>query len=119
MLNELNPQIIFSTSWREYSSLETLQNYFKEEYKNFFIDKTIVIKEDLKHLRYHEINHYIVNNNICNYIIIDDMDNLFPKNLVNLYITNEKTGITYEDTKNILSHIINNFKNHNKLKANI
>lgn len=94
--------IIFSTSWREYSSLDQLKNYFPEYLHKQCVGVTPLIREPIEHVRFHEIQQYIKKHNITEqWLAIDDMAILFPKDCNNLFLVDGKKGL-YEEVAKVL-----------------
>jgi hypothetical protein len=90
-----NVKIIFSTSWREYSTLDRLKQYLPQNIRDMCVGMTPVIKDDIRHVRYQEILLYNSTHNIHdNWIAVDDMSVLFPEKCANLLLINEKEAFT-------------------------
>ncbi len=110
-LEDIN--IVFSTSWREYSSVERLAKYMPESIRDKCIGKTPVIRDCYKHVRYQEIMAFNKENKIKDnqWIAIDDMPVLFPKDCKNLILTNSKIGFSEKEAQMInLFHQNKNIK---------
>lgn len=88
-------KIVFSTSWREYSSIENLKNYLPQSLHSQCVGMTPWFKESMKHPRFHEIQHYIKENEIkSNWLALDDLAVLFPPDCENLFLINGREGIS-------------------------
>jgi len=101
LLNELvvktNSNVVISSSWRLESSL---YNILKDKIENVVGKTTNLLSryttiEKYDKIRLKEIKKYIGNNNIVNYVIIDDLEfnNL---NIKNFYKTEMHIGLTEE-----------------------
>ncbi len=103
--------VVFSTSWREYAPLERLVNLMPKKIQHKCVGKTPLINDDIKHVRYHEILSYTNENNISDnqWVAIDDMDCLFPKDCKNLILTNPSIGFFRQEAKKIRDFYENNF----------
>jgi hypothetical protein len=94
-IQKYDVKIVFSTSWREYSSVAKLSAYLPESLKDKCVGLTPMIKENIKSPRYHEILQYIENNNVTEeWIAIDDMRVLFPLFCKNLFLVDGSEGFT-------------------------
>ncbi len=111
IVNLDNLFVVFSTSWREYAPLERLVNLMPAKIQHKCIGKTPLITSDIKHPRYHEIISYNKENNILDdqWVAIDDMDCLFPKDCKNLILTNPSIGFSKKEAKQIRAFYENNF----------
>lgn len=87
-------KIVFSTSWREYSNLENMKKFLPESLHEQCVGLTPLFKKDIKHIRYEEIMHYVKENNIDNWLAIDDLSVLFPPGCDNLFLVNGSEGIS-------------------------
>lgn len=96
-------KIVFSTSWREYASVEKLTAYMPESIQDKCIGKTIVIKEPVTQPRYKEIMLYLKQHNIADtdWIAIDDMRSLFPLNCPNLFLIDGSKGFSQGHIKKL------------------
>lgn len=93
-------KIVFSTSWREHATLEFLKNFFPEDIQHQCVGMTPWIRENIHHVRYHEIQQYLKENNIKNpWLAIDDLAILFPQNCENLFLVNGREGVTKPTAK--------------------
>lgn len=93
-------KIVFSTSWREYSTVEFLSSYLPEELHSQCVGMTPWFKESMKYPRYNEIQHYLKENNITeDWLAVDDLASLFPPDCPNLFLVNGREGITKETAK--------------------
>lgn len=93
-------KIVFSTSWREYATVEFLSSYLPEEIQEQCVGMTPWFKGDIKHIRYQEIQKYLQDNNIQeSWIAVDDLAVLFPPNCENLFLVNGREGITKPTAK--------------------
>jgi len=99
--------IVFSTSWREYSTLDKLKSHMPQSIHHRCIGMTPVIRESMKHPRYHEILLYNNNHGISNeqWIALDDMDCLFPKDCPNLILIDGKQGFSKVDAKKLIEKL--------------
>lgn len=103
--------IVFSTSWREYSTVEKLSLYLPESIRHKCIGKTPLIKDCYKNARYKEIINYNEHNFIQNneWIAIDDLPVLFPRDCKNLILTNPKIGFGEREALLVQKFYENNF----------
>ncbi len=103
--------IVFSTSWREYSTIEKLSSYLPSSIRNKCIGKTPLLKNHYKHVRYHEIMAYnsekLIGDN--NWIALDDMAIIFPPNCKNLILTNPRNGFGEREAHLVHKFYENNF----------
>lgn len=97
----LDIKIVFSTSWREYSTVERLANFLPEKIRSKCVGKTCVIRESIPHSRYYEIMEYVKEHNITDWIAIDDMKVLFPPDCPNLLLIDGAKGFTKHDIKRL------------------
>lgn len=106
-IQNYNVNIVFSTSWREYSTLEKLKAYLPLSIQDKCIGLTPVIKEKIKHIRFAEINQYIsVNNIVENWIALDDMRMLFPLDCPQLFLINGSEGFTEKNVQQLKETIV-------------
>jgi hypothetical protein len=111
-----NIKIVFSTSWREYSSLENLTKYFSEEIKEKCIGMTPFFSEQVQHVRYYEILKYLEENKVSEpWIAVDDLKVLFPPDCENLFLVKGNEGLS-DNNANLLIKKINTISNRNKIK---
>lgn len=99
-------EIVVSSTWRKYFSIEKFKEMFSlYGWENApIIDKT----QNLNTQRGFEINKWLTNNKIDNYLILDDSTDFLPEQLVNFVNTNPFIGITDEDVEKsikILNHV--------------
>lgn len=95
-----NFQIVISSSWRETYDYEDIIEAFDLTIRDRVIGITPILDNNLQPLgRYNEIMSYCEEHKILDseWIAIDDMPHLFPKDCPNLIITNPKTGITEKE----------------------
>lgn len=106
-----NVEIIFSTSWREHSSVPFLTSLMPSNIRHKITGKTPVIKDYVAHVRHKEILQYLEENNIQDeqWVAIDDMQSLFPKNCKNLILTDPKVGFYHREAKLLKDFYENNF----------
>lgn len=99
----LDIKIVFSTSWREYSTVERLANFLPEKIRDKCIGKTCLISQSMPHTRFHEIMSYVKEHNISDndWIAIDDMRVLFPLDCPNLLLIDGSSGFTKHDIKRL------------------
>lgn len=111
-----NVKIVFSTSWREYSTLEKLTAYLPASIHDKCVGMTPVIKHSMKYPRYHEILLYADKHNISklHWLALDDMACLFPPQCENLILVNSKIGFSKQEAKKI-----KDFCNENSIINNI
>ena len=105
LCKKLRATVVLTSSWRfGYSRLGKSTPQI-EKLKQMFSEHQIKISgrtADFRN-RASEIKHYIQDNNITNYIILDDDITEFKgEKLDNTYIINCKTGLTEKDIKKIL-----------------
>lgn len=91
-------QIVISSGWKLYYSLEQLRTFFSQDVAKSIIDVTYTIgKGDIKY-RGQEIEYYVAINNVDKYIIIDDSaEYLLPHQKQFAVVTNPETGFTAKD----------------------
>lgn len=103
----LKASIVLTSSWRlGYSNFGKCSPQI-EELKKKFSKYSIKICGRTANLgnRYEEINKYIQDYNINEYIILDDDKNEFMDKMINnLYIINGKKGLTSKDVKSIIKN---------------
>lgn len=93
-------KIVFSTSWREYTPVENLKAFLPAELHKQCVGKTPWIKENIKHIRYEEIQQYLKENKITEpWLAVDDLAVLFPPSCENLFLINGKEGLNKENAK--------------------
>lgn len=102
-----NVKIIFSTSWREHFTVEKLASYLPKKIQHKCVDMTPIIREQITQIRYKEIMLYVNKHNIEqeNWLALDDLACLFPKNCYNLVLVNSKTGFSNSERKILLEKI--------------
>lgn len=87
--------IVFSTSWREHSTLERLTARMPVSIQPKCVGMTPVIKEPITYCRYHEILLYNTEHGIeDNWFALDDMKTLFPPNFPHLLWVDPKQALT-------------------------
>ena len=96
-------KVVFSTSWREYATLEQLKIHFPRSIHDRFVGMTPVLKESITHPRYREILIYNNNHGIANnqWLALDDMKSLFPPGCPNLILVNSKTGFAKQEAREL------------------
>lgn len=103
--------IVFSTSWREYATVDKLSSYLPKSIQQKCIGKTPLLKNHYKQVRYNEIIQYtnekLINNN--QWIALDDMSIIFPPNCKNLILTNPKIGFSEKEALLVQQFYENNF----------
>lgn len=93
-------KIVFSTSWREHSSLDFLKSFFPKNIQEQCVGMTPWIRENIHHVRYHEIQKYLLDNNITSpWLAIDDLAILFPPDCEHLFLVNGREGVTKPTAK--------------------
>lgn len=101
-------KIVFSTSWREHSTLEFLKSFFPKDIQDQCVGVTPLIRDNIMHVRYHEIQKYLVANHITDsWLAIDDLAILFPPNCEYLFLVNGSEGLT-KATSKLLEKCIKN-----------
>lgn len=88
--------VVFSTSWREYTPTEKLAELMPKSIRDKCIGKTPYSNNTASPIRYNEILAYTKTNDISNkqWVALDDMAILFPKDCKNLILTNHKIGFS-------------------------
>jgi hypothetical protein len=101
-------KIVFSTSWREYQSVERLTNYFPKQIHDKCVGKTPLIRESMPHPRFQEIMMYTKEHGIDDrdWVALDDMACLFPPGCPNLILIDGSRGFTKADAKRLRKHLI-------------
>lgn len=93
-------KIVFSTSWREYSTIENLKEYLPEIIHKQCIGVTPWFKESMKNPRFYEIQQYLEENKMKdNWLAIDDLASLFPPDCKNLFLVDGREGISASTAK--------------------
>lgn len=93
-------KIVFSTSWREYATLDFLKSFLPIELHDQCIGMTPWMKTEVKHVRYQEIQKYLEENNIKSpWIAVDDLSVLFPSGCENLFLVNGREGMNKSTAK--------------------
>lgn len=94
-------KIVFSTSWREYSSVETLTAYLPKSIQSKCVGKTPLIRESTVFPRYKEIMLYNNAHGIADrdWVAIDDMACLFPSGCPNLVLVDGSKGFSKKDAQ--------------------
>jgi hypothetical protein len=107
-MKDVDVKIVFSTSWREYSSVERLANYFPKNIQHLCVGKTPLIKQCISHPRLEEIMMYVKEHGIDDkdWVALDDMACLFPPNCPNLILIDGSKGFTKLDAKRLRKKII-------------
>ncbi len=102
--------VVFSTSWREYTPLERLTDMMPRCIHHKCIGKTPFINYSMSQPRYQEIMQYNKEFNINDnqWVAIDDMQSLFPKDCPNLILTDAKIGFSKREAKLIKGFYENN-----------
>ena len=102
-MKEVDIRIVFSTSWREYSTVERLANYLPKNIHHLCVGKTPLITDSVPHPRFKEIMMY--NNehgiNDQDWVALDDMACLFPPNCPNLILIDGSKGLTKADARKL------------------
>ena len=106
LCNKLNADIVLTSSWRlGYTNIGKSSPQI-EKLKKKLSQQGLTIKGRTKNLnnRVKEITQYILDHNIStnDYIILDDDQTEFTTPITNLYIVNNKTGLTKQDVKALL-----------------
>lgn len=102
-----NFRIIISSSWREEYEFDVLTYAFEVKHNslmNIVIASTPILPEGFNDGgRYLEIKSYCLENNIpdSDWVAIDDMERLFPKNCPNLILTQGCIGLRSDDLDKI------------------
>ncbi len=102
-MKDVEIKIIFSTSWREYSTVERLANYLPKNIRHLCVGKTPLIQHSISHPRFEEIMMYNKENGIedKDWVALDDMACLFPSNCPNLILIDGSKGFTKADAKKL------------------
>ena len=108
-------KIVFSTSWREYSTVEYLSAFLPVDIQSQCVGMTPWFKESMKYPRYYEIQQYLKVNNITeDWLAVDDLAALFPPDCTNLFLVNGKEGMSKENAKTLQKRLKEMIKNSNK-----
>lgn len=100
---DYNVKIIISSTWRNHHSLQVIKDFFNASgfnYSNLIMDVT----EDLDTKRGTEIKKYVEDNNVINYVIIDDMNEFLEEQLSHFIHVNNVCGFTIFDGIKILDY---------------
>lgn len=107
-------KVVFSTSWREHSTMDYLKDFFPENIHNQCVGMTPIIREKITYVRYHEIQKYLQDNNITDsWLAIDDLAVLFPPGCASLFLVNGREGITKSNAKLLENRIKQILKHQN------
>lgn len=93
--------VVFSTSWREYTPIDKLTELMPKSIHHKCIGKTPYRNNIDSPIRYNEIISYTEINNIKSnqWVALDDMAILFPKNCDNLILTDYKKGFSKREAE--------------------
>lgn len=113
LCNQLKPyigkfKIVISSSWRESFDFKDLRDLFPDFFQSSVAGHTPVINDNLRDgARYKEIMIFCNNKGISSsqWIALDDMANLFPKDCTNLILTDKTKGLTKENMDNLTDFI--------------
>jgi hypothetical protein len=119
ILNEIiektNANIVLSSDWRLYYTLEELDNIFKYNglIKSPFDITTIKTSHmgtSIESLRLDEINDYIDKNDVKNWVIIDDLDMKLKTNKDRFFLTRDFEGLKQTSMKEkIINKLLENY----------
>jgi hypothetical protein len=101
-------KIVFSTSWREYKTVENLAAYLPKSIQSKCVGKTPLIRESTIYPRYKEIMMYTNEKGIADrdWVALDDMACLFPANHPNLILVDGSQGFTKKVAKILRQKLI-------------
>jgi hypothetical protein len=107
-MTDVEVRIVFSTSWREYQTVERLANYLPKQIHARCVGKTPLIRESMPHPRFQEIMMYVKEHGIDDkdWVALDDMACLFPPSCPNLILIDGSKGFTKADAKKLRKHLI-------------
>jgi hypothetical protein len=111
-------QIVISSSWREDYSLKELQAIFHTDLREMVVGVTPQIPGSyLPGGREKEIMLYCSENQITQWVALDDQTRFFSNNCPNLILTNCDTGLNHHDLNLLEMFILSAEKSHHdKLK---
>lgn len=92
-------KIVFSTSWREYATVEKLTAYLPKKIQHKCVGKTPLITDSTVYSRFKEILLYTEQHNISDndWVALDDMACLFPSKNPNLILVDGSKGFSEKD----------------------
>lgn len=106
-------QVVISSSWREEKTLAELKNIFHEDVQCMIVGVTPQLPIEERYAkggREKEVLLYCRENNINNWIALDDQTRFFSDDCKNLILINGETGLSIEDLSRIELFIINEKK---------
>ena len=114
LLKYRDVKIVFSTSWRTFSTFKDLLYYMPKKIQNRCVAKTPVIDDyqSQKYVRYEEILTFNRQNNIQNHwLALDDSASLFPQNCKNLLLIQPTKQFSQQDIPKLHQKILEISKN--------
>ena len=113
---ETGAKIVVSSSWGVGKSIQDLRNItsFDQEFSNLIVGNI----EHKYSLRGENIQEYIDNNNIKNYIIIDDASDVLEEQLLRFIQTDTYFGISEREVE-ICIDLLNNKYSPNPIRRNL
>lgn len=103
IVNTTEAKIVMSSTWRKYYSIEK----FKEMFQLYGWDAPVIDKTPSGRDRGSEINVWLKNNPVENYVIIDDVDQFLVEQRPHYVQTDIMTGITETNVEKAIK-ILNN-----------
>ena len=117
IISETGAEIVISSSWK-WLGLDTMRNMWKDRNlpgkiigitPNSVSDELLIDADidsmELFHIRGEEIKEWLKKHGkrVCNYVIIDDMDNMLPGQQSHFVQTNPEMGITEDDAEKAIA----------------
>jgi hypothetical protein len=102
-------EIVISSSWREDKTLEELKEFFHEDLKEIFKGVTPKFPNKESYAlggREKEILQYCSENDITNWIALDDQSRFFSLECKNLILVDSETGINQKNLEELKSFIL-------------
>ena len=91
-------EIVISSSWRKEKSLKELREIFHEDIHDMIVGITPGIEKSYsKGGREEEINMYCKNNNVSEWVALDDMERFFKVGCKNLILVDGQIGLNSKD----------------------
>jgi hypothetical protein len=103
LVDHSGADIVISSSWRLWHTQDQIKNLLAKNTEWDADDIPIIgftpVTDDEEICRGNQIQSYIDDNNVKNYVIIDDRDDMLEHQFPSFVNTNEKFGITFTDLK--------------------